>query len=60
MTMTELDALRAEIAALWIALKQVNENQQAIHTNFYRMSARMNLHEAYQASAEMYDQPRGH
>jgi hypothetical protein len=28
--MTELDALRAEIAALWIALKQVNENQQVL------------------------------
>lgn len=51
------EELQAQFAALWLAFEQMNQNQQAIHTNFHRMSVRMSLHEAYQASEEM-NEPR--
>lgn len=56
--MTELDALRAEIAALWVALRQVNENQLALNANVHRLSHRLMIQEAVTAAEEL-DQPKG-
>ena len=47
-------------ASLIQAVNTLSQNDQNLLTNIQRLSARMNLHEAYQASEEM-DQPRvGH
>lgn len=51
------DEERAEIAALWIAIKQVNQNQLTLQRNVERLSFRLMLQEAATVAAEM-DQPR--
>lgn len=56
--MTDLDAIRAEIAALWIALQQVNANQRALLDNIYRLSHRLMVQEAATVVEEMEDPGR--
>lgn len=57
MTDEEEAMLRSEIQSLWAAIRALNQNDMNLCENVLRMSRRMALHEAYQASEEM-DQPR--
>ena len=54
--MTDWD-MRAEIAALWIAIRQLNENQRALLDNIQRLSHRLFIQEAITVAEEM-DEPR--
>ena len=50
--MTEFD-IRAEISALWIAIRQLNENQRALLDNIQRLSHRLVIQEAATVVEEM-------
>ena len=50
--MTDWD-MRAEIAALWIAIRQLNENQRALLDNIQRLSHRLVIQEAATVVEEM-------
>lgn len=58
MTDEEHAQIRAEIAALWTAVMQLNQNHQNLLANIYRLSNRLLVQEAYSAAEEM-DNPRG-
>lgn len=53
MTDEEHASIRAEIAALWTAIRDLNNNDQNLLANVYRLSNRLLVHEATQVSEEM-------
>ena len=53
--MTEFD-IRAEISALWIAIRQLNENQRALLDNIHRLSHRLFIQEAATVVEEMEEE----
>lgn len=56
--LTDLDAIRAEIAALWAACQQLNANQRALLDNIYRLSHRLAIQESATVIEEMQEPRR--